>query len=366
MLSSAYLHDAGMLISYPDDEDNANTISTQKKKPYTKEDLIRDEHHLRSGKYIVEHESDLTLDHVESECVRLICEGHRVVDLTTENYKDRFVGDEHVRVRLLAALLRFSDELDITYQRAPKGLRDILKEDMPDYSQLQWLKHYYTSGVGISVQESNGKRKTIVEIQTQHPNHERGRKITEELIVKPIKESLDTVDRILLEYGLDITLNPPTIDFKENLDEIPEEIFDKFFGEKFKISMELPQIKSFVGRISELTQLVDLLDRNIIIIEGIAGIGKTYIASRFAEEIKDEYNVHWFGELSEVSSLSSVMLRLAVFLKDNGKPRLLNSIDNFGYDIDVLITILKDELKQNKFAIFFDNYHKVESELNPL
>jgi len=81
LIASAYLYDVGMLISYPDDEEKAKTISTQKNKPYTKEDPIRDKHHLRSGKYIIEHESDLKLDHLESECVRLICEGHRVVDL---------------------------------------------------------------------------------------------------------------------------------------------------------------------------------------------------------------------------------------------------------------------------------------------
>jgi len=50
--------------------------------------------------------------------------------------------------------------------------------------------------------------------------------------------------------------------------------------------MEIPQTKSFVGRNSELLELLDMLDRNIIIIEGIAGIGKTYVASKFAEEIK--------------------------------------------------------------------------------
>jgi len=199
LLASVYLHDVGMLISYPEDVERAKTISIQKKKPFTKEDLIRDEHNIRSGKYIIEHELDLKLDHVESECVKLICEGHRLVDLTTENYNDRLVGDERIRVRLLAALLRFSDELDISYQRAPKVLMDIFKEDMPDFSKLHWLKHYYTNGVGI---EPNSNLKTVIEIQTQYPDRERGRKITEELIFKPIENSLRIVDRIFLEYGL--------------------------------------------------------------------------------------------------------------------------------------------------------------------
>jgi len=366
LLASVYLHDVGMLIPYPDDEGQANEINARKKRPYTKEDLIRDKHHLRSGEYVTEHAAELELDHVESECVRLICEGHRVVELDTEYYDDRLIGSERIRVRLLAALLRFSDELDISYKRAPKKLMAILEEDMPDYSRLQWLKHYYTSGVDASVQRSNGARKTIVEIQTQHPDRERGRKITEELIFKPIERSFEVVDRILLEYGLNVTLNPPKIRFNKSLDEIPEDIYDRYLGRRLKVSMEIPRIKTFVGRNSELLELSNSLNKNIIIIEGIAGIGKTYVATRFAEDIKDEYDVHWYGDLSEVSTLSSVMKRLAEVLKDNGRPRLLSSIENLGYDIDVLITIFKDELADNRFAIFFDNYHKAEDELNPL
>jgi len=130
--------------------------------------------------------------------------------------------------------------------------------------------------------------------------------------------------------------------------------------------MEIPQTKSFVGRNSDILDLLGLLDRNVLVIEGIAGIGKTYIASKFADQIKNKYDIHWYGELSEVSTISSVMLKLAIFLKDNGKPRMFNSIDNFGYNLEVLISILKDELIDNKFAIFFDNYHKAENELNPL
>jgi len=242
----------------------------------------------------------------------------------------------------------------------------ILEEDMPDYSRLQWLKHYYISGVDVSVQRSNGARKTVVEIQTQHPDRERGRKITKEWIFKPIERSLEVVDRILLEYGLNITLNTPEIRFNKSLDEIPEHIYDKYLGQQLEIFVKIPRIQSFVGRKPELHELLSSLDKNIIIIEGIPGVGKMYVATRFADEIRAEYDVYWYEDLSEFSTVSSVMQKLAVFLKENGRSRLFNSIENFGYDIDVLITILKDELVNNRFAIFFDNYHRAEDELNPL
>lgn len=366
LLAAAYLHDVGMQIQHPDDEKIAAQLSELKSKPYTVPDLIRDEHHKRSGRYIKEHANDLKLDQMEAECIRLISEGHRQVKLESKDYDDQTIGLEVVRVRLLSALLRLADELDITYQRAPKNIFNFLKIDMPDYSYLQWLKHYYTSGVRIdTLQQDNGKKKTSIVIHCHYPNEDVGRRITEVLISKPIEETLNEVRIILLECGLNLSLDHK-IKCNPDLDEIPTEIYEKYLGENFKISMDLPRTKGFVGRNDELKDLLSSLDKNVIIIEGIAGIGKTYVAAKFAEELKDEYTVYWYENLSEVSTLSSVMNRISIFLKENDKPKLSNSIEQFGFDNDALIALLKEELNSNNFSIFFDNYHKAENELNPL
>ncbi len=364
LLSAAYLHDVGMQCKNSDDIERAAKISELKKRAYTFQDLIRDEHHTRSGRYIKEHAIDLKLDHIEAECIRLISEGHRETKLESKEYDDQLIGLESVRVRLLSGLLRLADELDITYKRAPETLFEILTKDMPDYSLLQWLKHYYTSGVSIiTQQQANKKKKTSIVIQCQYPNEDVGRKITEVLISKPIEETLNDVRLILLEYGLNLNLDHK-IKCNPDLKEIPENIYDKYLGQKLKISMEIPRTKGFIGRNDVLKDLLSSLDKNVIIIEGLAGIGKTYIAAKFAEELKDEYIVYWYGTLSEVSTLSSVMNKISIFLKEIGKPKLSNSIEHFGYDNEVLITLLKEELNSNNFAIFFDDYHKAEKELN--
>lgn len=366
LLAAAYFHDVGMLCKYSNDAERAAQKSTMKKKPYSVQDLIREEHHIRSGRYIQEHAKDLTLDHVEVGCIRLIVEGHREKTLESDEYEDHVIGPESVRVRLLSALLRMADELDIDYKRAPDTLFDILKNDMPDDSRLQWLKHYYTRGVKMdTVQSANRKRRTSIEIHCQYPREEEERKITEVLILKPIEETLNEVRFILLGYGLRLKLDLK-IKSNPNLEEIPDSIYEKYLGQQLKISMELPGTKGFVGRKDELKDLLSSLDRNVIIMEGIAGIGKSYIAAKFAEELKDEYTVYWYGALSEVSTLSSVMNKISMFLKENGKHRLSNSIEHFGYDTEVLIALLKEELNADKFALFFDDYHKVEKELNPL
>jgi len=77
-----------MLCKDPDDDAKAAQKSELKKRPYSVQDLIRDEYHIRSGRYIKEHRTDLKLDHIEVECVRLIAEGHRQIKLDSKEYED--------------------------------------------------------------------------------------------------------------------------------------------------------------------------------------------------------------------------------------------------------------------------------------
>ena len=99
LLSAALLHDVGMLYKYSEDDEKAAQISKLKQRHYSVQDLIRDEHHIRSGRYIKEHRKDLNLDHIESECVRLIAEGHRQIKLESEEYNDQLIGLKSVRIR---------------------------------------------------------------------------------------------------------------------------------------------------------------------------------------------------------------------------------------------------------------------------
>lgn len=366
LLSAALLHDVGMVLKYPDDEERAARKSELKKRPYSVQDLIRDEHHIRSGRYITEHSKELKLDHREAECIKLIVKGHRKIKLESEEYEDRPIGLKPVRIRLLSALLRLADELDLLPERAPGTLLNILENDMPDYSRIHWLKHYYTSGLLIETSESGkGRKRTSIEIHCQYPNEEVGRKITEVLIMDPIEKTRSEVFVILMDYGLRVDRSCE-IKINTALEEFPEDLYDKYLGQELKISMEIPRTKGFVGRKDKLDDLLSSLDRNVIIIEGIAGIGKSYIAAKFAEELKDEYTVYWYGNLSEVSTLSSVMTKLSIFLKENDRPKLSNSIEHFGYDYEVLIALLREELNSSNSAIFFEDYHKAEKELNPL
>ncbi|WP_321430259.1 NB-ARC domain-containing protein [uncultured Methanolobus sp.] len=361
LLSAAYLHDVGMQVKYDDDNSKCEGISKAKNRPYSVQDLIRDEHHIRSGRFIKDHSKTLKLDNYEADIIRLVSEGHRKTDLNSESYDDTGIGNDPMRVRLLSALLRVADELDVTYKRAPGQVYELLEKEMPSFSVLQWLKHHYTSALVITTTGNS----TTINVHCHYPDVDNGNKIMNELIVKPINETIGEVQVILLRYGLDITLEQK-LTINPDLDEIPADILELFFRPFSSVITELPKTKGFIGRNEELNQLSFSLDKNIIVIEGIAGIGKTYVAVKFAEKLKDDYDVYWYENLSEVSTLSSVLKKMALFLKGKGRPRMSNSLDNFGYDNDVLISLLRDELNTSKIAIFFDDYHKAEGELDPL
>jgi len=154
-LASAYLHDIGMLVFSDEIEHEIaeelgqeNTINTQQQ--------IRDLHHLRSAAYIIHHFSELRIDDVhQARIIARICRGHRKENLFDKELfsADQFFGSIQINVPLLAALLRTSDDLDITSERAPI----IVYENVPpkdEISKEEWRTHLSISGVGHLLEDA--------------------------------------------------------------------------------------------------------------------------------------------------------------------------------------------------------------------
>jgi S-layer protein (TIGR01567 family) len=181
-----------------------------------------------------------------------------------------------IRVRFLATLLRFSDELDISYKRAPIKILEILQEEMPDYSRLQWLKHYYTSGVKISVYSAIKRgRITNIKIDFQYPDRELGTKVGE-MIFAPIQESFNEVKMIFLQNGLNINLHSPHLLLNETFVKIPDHISEKFLNSKYKVPLTMPDTKEYDDEYKNVPQMkqheVDLSN----LAEAVEEIGTHY------------------------------------------------------------------------------------------
>lgn len=123
----------------------------------------------------------------------------------------------------------------------------------------------------------------------------------------------------------------------------------------------LPDVSDFVDRETYLDDLRNTLaKKNTIVIQGIAGIGKTQLAAKLQQNIKEEYITFW-KELRDVDTFDSVSRTLAGFLRENGDSELAGYIEDGATDHDTIITMLLGSLENKNYVLFFDNYHVVEN-----
>lgn len=209
LLSAVWLHDVGMISNVESREKEL-----AKKMSIPIEDWVRQEHHNRSYEYIVKHSKELWLEDMEAEFIGLVCLAHRKEDLL---HNQRFTRD-HPNVRFLGALLRISDELDITSSRTPKELMEFRWDDMDKESQWHWLKHWCVIKAEPFHEELKDENPTLLRLNYQiilripDPKY---RLPLWNKILDPIKNVLDqqNVDLILREKRITID----TTGFKYNL-----------------------------------------------------------------------------------------------------------------------------------------------------
>jgi len=120
-----------------------------------------------------------------------------------------------------------------------------------------------------------------------------------------------------------------------------------------------PVPTKFVGRIEELQILES--KKNFFIIEGMAGIGKTSLASKFAEKTKESHHVFWHA-LKEVDSFGFLINKLAVFLSRFQCLDLFNYIKAGGTDDAAKMAMLLDGIDSKDYVVILDDYHRCQDE----
>lgn len=130
LLASVWLHDTGMLVPPTDSERKA-----AEGEGIPIEDYIRREHHRRSRQYVEGHAEGLWLEQFEADIIGAVCEAHRETRLTD-------LPGTYPNLRLLGALIRAADQLDVTRARAPLPLMEQLWKNMDSKDRWHWVKHY--------------------------------------------------------------------------------------------------------------------------------------------------------------------------------------------------------------------------------
>lgn len=88
-----------------------------------------------------------------------------------------------------------------------------------------------------------------------------------------------------------------------------------------------PHVGHFVGRDAQLAHLKDELrdPHNVfLIVDGLAGIGKTTLAAKVAEEMEDEFRGVFWTKCTPESDLDQFLAELAYFLSERGDRRFGN------------------------------------------
>jgi len=211
LLAGAYLHDVGM-----QDERFANGHLEE----------IRDRHHELTGELIrnnhfkrVGRTLPLGLEGVPVDIVNIIAsvaEAHRRIDLSQGKYEEYIYGAETIRPRLLAALLRLADELDIDHRRVHLELLDLM--NVPTKSSFFWYLCYYVSGVRI--------QDGFITVSYRFPaGCEHYPNIIIPLVHSKIEDEFADLREILWQGGIRVVVgNPTRVRYIQGFEHMPDEV----------------------------------------------------------------------------------------------------------------------------------------------
>jgi tetratricopeptide (TPR) repeat protein/DNA-binding PadR family transcriptional regulator len=128
-----------------------------------------------------------------------------------------------------------------------------------------------------------------------------------------------------------------------------------------------PRPRAFLGREEELAALRAMLDANrIVVLHGIAGIGKTSLAVRLLEDLRKQTNVLWVT-LHNWDTMPGVLAAVASFLAETGRRATQDHLSQhptpeLGEVVDALYTDLEDL----KGVLVFDDFHKASEGVTDL
>jgi len=182
------------------------------------------------------------------------------------------------------------------------------------------------------------------------------------------------VSQIIQEFGLTRLQLLQLLDDKNTFD--PKDLGERLKGlqtefqakEVFtgtllmKVKEELPSPGKFFGRTEELEKIDQWLSSptsKILVIHGIAGIGKTTLGIKVANKYMEQKNIFWH-RFHEWETITNVLGHLASFLANMGRTRLSQYLSSGKVpDFNEISILLEGDFNELNALLFFDDFQKV-------
>jgi tetratricopeptide (TPR) repeat protein len=135
-------------------------------------------------------------------------------------------------------------------------------------------------------------------------------------------------------------------------------------GKKYFIE-KAPKISYFVGRKAEMDNIYKTLGQKnykLMVIHGIAGIGKTTLAAKLLNELHDEQSLFWY-RCHEWDTIRNFISSISRFLEEFGITELKDYMQaNQTMDINEVSEILEGTIKDLNAIFFIDDAHKINEQ----
>ncbi len=140
-----------------------------------------------------------------------------------------------------------------------------------------------------------------------------------------------------------------------------------FDENKFIIELgDAPQAKFFVGRDDEIKKIekaIKSADSRVVVLNGIAGIGKTTLASKVVRDHLQDKNVFWY-RFHKWDTLRNTLVNLADFLSRLQRKRLKSYLaSHSSIEMEELPRLIADDLAESNTILVFDDFQRVKSDI---
>ncbi|MEW6619202.1 MAG: tetratricopeptide repeat protein [bacterium] len=383
VLAGIYLHDIGMqcdVIRFPEIKERAEkmgaefdvtfTASTSSSYSIDEQKAIRKNHHYFSAAWIeyayetgdsVLGPAAKTIPSNLVEDLMDVCKYHSKLPIDDCDEKFKFNSNE--RKRLIGAMLRFSDELDIASNRV--SFETVRNFRLDPHDEIYWWLHNQTEissytpyAIEVVIQmrpEDKEKYGPLVKSIFIDGFSNKNAQILETLVNNKIQINISTTSDVKENRFLREPFPPEIIQVLEEMQERKEREERKrkiipISEEEYKVPA-----KDLFGREEEIEKCLNLLKGYSFAIVGIKGIGKSKLLSALFEKIiKDkwlQFKRYYWRRLNydKPPSFSEFGRRLIKYLTDE-------DIDFGGSTVDEQVQLVINTIEKNSCLVIIDQF----------